>query len=201
MSWSIAAFRNKAFAVGLRRSVCVNSDLCGHCRQLMGLTLDISRLDCATSTHILTNVRKTEQQWRLSEPAFRLEFAIWVPIPPTAEQRRIVARIDELFTEIADGETALTRARDDLDTWRRSLLKAAVTGELTREWREHNKPNETGEDLLCVSRADRPWLKRQGSAGRTQDGKFEDRRSLDLPDLPDGWCLGPTKRTRGMGRL
>ena len=30
-----------------------------------------------------------------------------IPIAPLAEQRRIVARIDELFTEIADGETAL----------------------------------------------------------------------------------------------
>ncbi len=62
-----------------------------------------------------------------------------VPIPPLAEQRRIVARIDELFTDIADGEIALTRARDDLDTWRRALLKSAVTGELTREWREHRQ--------------------------------------------------------------
>lgn len=62
-----------------------------------------------------------------------------IPLAPTSEQRRIVARIDELFTEIADGETALARARDDLDTWRRALLKAAVTGELTREWRELHK--------------------------------------------------------------
>ncbi len=63
---------------------------------------------------------------------------IEIPMAPSAEQRRIVARIDELFTEIADGETSLVRARDDLDTWRRALLKAAVTGELTREWRERN---------------------------------------------------------------
>ena len=51
----------------------------------------------------------------------------------------MVARIDELFTEIADGETLLARARDDLDTWRRALLKAAVTGELTREWRRDSQ--------------------------------------------------------------
>ncbi|MEX0753468.1 MAG: restriction endonuclease subunit S [Xanthobacteraceae bacterium] len=67
-----------------------------------------------------------------------------IPIAPLAEQRRIVARIDELFTEIADGETALTRARDDLDAWRRALLKAAVTGELTREWREAKKLSSLG---------------------------------------------------------
>ena len=53
-----------------------------------------------------------------------------VPLPPLAEQRRIVARIDELFAEIDEGEAALERARQGLDTWRRGLLKAAVTGEL-----------------------------------------------------------------------
>ncbi len=64
---------------------------------------------------------------------------IWVPVAPAPEQRRIVARIHELFAEIAEGEAALERARAGLDTWRRALLKAAVTGELTRDWREGNK--------------------------------------------------------------
>ena len=76
-------------------------------------------------------------------------------MPPTAEQRRIVARIDELFAEIDEGEAALERARQGLDTWRRALLKAAVTGELTRDWREANRPAETGADLLARIRAER----------------------------------------------
>ena len=63
-----------------------------------------------------------------------------VSVAPLAEQRRIVARIDELFAEIAEGEAALERASQGLDTWRRALLKAAVTGELTRDWREANRP-------------------------------------------------------------
>ena len=63
-----------------------------------------------------------------------------LPVPPLPEQRRIVARIDELFAEIAEGEAELQRARHGLDTWRRALLKAAVTGELTRDWREANRP-------------------------------------------------------------
>jgi len=53
-----------------------------------------------------------------------------IPIAPLCEQQRIVARIDELFAEIDEGEAALERARQGLDTWRRGLLKAAVTGEL-----------------------------------------------------------------------
>ena len=66
-----------------------------------------------------------------------------------------MARIDELFAEIAEGEEALERARHGLDTWRRALLKAAVTGDLTRDWREANPPTETGADLLARIRAER----------------------------------------------
>lgn len=107
---------------------------------------------------------------------------ILVPIPPAAEQRRIVARIDELFTDIADGETTLTRARDDLDTWRRALLKAAVTGELTSEWREHNKSNESALNLLVgLGRSPTEVNKSQQSLDAIS------ARGVDSPVLPDTW--------------
>ena len=108
-----------------------------------------------------------------------------IPVPPATEQRRIVARIDELFTEIADGETALARAHIDLDTWRRSLLKAAVTGELTREWRDHNMPNESGTNF--VNRID----SERGATSRKIAKRIADRSSdldlANLPVLPDSW--------------
>ena len=108
-----------------------------------------------------------------------------VPIAPAAEQRRIVARIDELFTEIADGEASLARARDDLDTWRRALLKSAVTGELTREWREHNHPNETGLEVLARVADARIGYKATKARGRALivDALDEDA----LPQIPETW--------------
>jgi type I restriction enzyme, S subunit len=111
---------------------------------------------------------------------------VQMPFPPLAEQQRIAARIDELFTDIADGEIALIRARDDLDTWRRALLKAGVTGELTREWRERNKPNETGEALLNRIREGRNSLGRRVSTRRASRAVDE----LEQPhfDLPETWC-------------
>ena len=78
------------------------------------------------------------------------------PIPPREVQRTIVARIDELFAEIDDGEAALVRARDDLATWRKALLKAAVTGELTVDWRAANPSSESGAELLAHVAADLP---------------------------------------------
>jgi type I restriction enzyme S subunit len=98
-----------------------------------------------------------------------------LPLAPLPEQRRIVARIDELFAEIAEGEAALKRARSGLDIWRRALLKAAVTGELTRDWREANEPTETGYDLLNQLRTSRSRTGLEISS---------------LPTLPDGWAWG-----------
>jgi type I restriction enzyme S subunit len=72
-----------------------------------------------------------------------------VPLAPLAEQESIVARVDALFAHIAEGEAALAAARKGLDAFRRALLKAAVTGDLTRDWREANPVSETGHDLLA----------------------------------------------------
>lgn len=72
-----------------------------------------------------------------------------VPIAPLAEQRRIVARIDELFAEIAEGEAALAEARKGLEVFRRALLKAAVSGDLTLDRREKPQAlaaNDGGRD-------------------------------------------------------
>jgi type I restriction enzyme S subunit len=56
-------------------------------------------------------------------------------VAPLAEQQRIVSRIEELFSEIDVGERALERVGRLVERYRQSVLKAAVTGELTREWR------------------------------------------------------------------
>jgi type I restriction enzyme S subunit len=101
------------------------------------------------------------------------------------EQRRIVACIDDLFTEITDGEAALSRARNELDTWRRALLKAAVTGELTREWREHNKPEETGSDLLARVREEKAAANRTRRGRRAEIEESGDELSFDY--LPETW--------------
>ncbi len=60
-------------------------------------------------------------------------------LPPLNEQRRIVEKIEELFTKLDAGVQSLEQARAQLKSYRRSVLKAAVEGELSREWREAHK--------------------------------------------------------------
>ncbi|WP_316196264.1 MULTISPECIES: restriction endonuclease subunit S [unclassified Bradyrhizobium] len=97
---------------------------------------------------------------------------VTIPLAPLPEQRRIVARIDELFAEIAAGEAALADARKGLETFRRALLKAAATGELTNGWRDKyslaeprrtGEPNDGGSNSETTSLANLPqgwrWTK------------------------------------------
>lgn len=109
-----------------------------------------------------------------------------VPLAPLTEQRRIVERIDALFAEIAEGEAALEAASKGLETFRRALLKAAVTGELTRDWREAQKPDETGHDLLTRIRAARAATPAKGRGKRADASRPLD--TSELPDLPEGWA-------------
>lgn len=71
-----------------------------------------------------------------------------IPVPPLQVQQAIVARTDTLFAEIDEGEAALADALGGVETYGKSLLKAAVTGELTADWRRDNPPQESGSDLL-----------------------------------------------------
>lgn len=73
-------------------------------------------------------------------------------IPPfsLARQRRIVAKIEELFSELEAGEESLRLARRQLATYRQSLLKQAFEGKLTAKWREQNPDKlESPETLLA----------------------------------------------------
>ena len=77
-------------------------------------------------------------------------------LPPINEQHRIVAKIDELFSELDKGVESLKTARAQLKVYRQAVLKHAFEGKLTAQWREENKDKlETAEQLLSRVRRER----------------------------------------------
>lgn len=71
-----------------------------------------------------------------------------IQLPPLPEQRRIVARIEELFSRLDSGVAALRQAKAQLQRYRQSVLAAAVTGQLTQAWREQHPDTEPASVLL-----------------------------------------------------
>ena len=70
-------------------------------------------------------------------------------LPPLNEQTRIIAKIEELFSELDQGVENLKKARAQLTVYRQAVLKHAFEGKLTAQWREEkqDKP-EQPEQLL-----------------------------------------------------
>ncbi len=62
-----------------------------------------------------------------------------------------MTKLEELFSELDAGVAPLRRAQRRLTRYRQALLQAAVTGELTREWREAQ-----GHDLKLGKLGDLP---------------------------------------------
>jgi type I restriction enzyme S subunit len=58
---------------------------------------------------------------------------IYLPLPPLAEQERIVAKIEELFSELYAGLESLKTAQAQLKIYRQAVLKYAFEGKLTND--------------------------------------------------------------------
>ena len=70
-------------------------------------------------------------------------------LPPLSEQHRIVAKTEDLFSELEKGVERLKTARTKLNFYRQSVLKHAFEGTLTSQWREENKDKlKTANKLL-----------------------------------------------------
>ena len=81
---------------------------------------------------------------------FKDYLTIPIPIPPSSEQNRIVAKIEELFSELDNGTKILKDVRAQLVSYRQAILKHAFEGKLTTRWREKNEDTlETPEQLIA----------------------------------------------------
>ena len=63
-----------------------------------------------------------------------------LPIAPLPEQRAIVAKIEQLFSELDNGITNLKAAKAKLEIYRQAVLKKAFGGELTKTKKMNFKP-------------------------------------------------------------
>ena len=135
-------------------------------------------------------------------------------LPPPGEQHRIVAKIEELFSELDKGIESLKTAREQIKVYRQAVLKHAFEGKLTAQWREENEDQlENPEQLLARIKQERSarydqrlqeWkalVKDWGESGRKgkkppKPGKLPEVAGIPddlvatLPKLPGSWAWG-----------
>lgn len=73
---------------------------------------------------------------------------LYFPLPPLAEQNRIVAKLDALFAQLEIIKTSMAKVPLLLKDFRQQVLTQAVTGKLTEEWR---KGKELGDMFDFIS--------------------------------------------------
>lgn len=138
-------------------------------------------------------------QQKLSLERFR---TIELPLPPLPEQRRIVAKLEELLARSRRAKEALDAIPPLLETLRRSILAAAFRGDLTADWRAEHPDVEPADRLLARIRVERrkKWeeaelarLRAKGKAPTDDRWKEKYREpepvhASELPELPEGWA-------------
>jgi len=123
-----------------------------------------------------------------------------IPLPPLAEQRRIVAAIEQQFTRLDAGVVALKRAQVRLKRYRAAVLKSAVEGELTADWRAAHPATETGAELLQRILAERRARREADLRAKGKDpakARYEEPAGPEvegLAELPGGWCWATIKQ-------
>lgn len=116
------------------------------------------------------------------------------PLAPINEQKRIVAKIEELFSELDKGIENLKTARQQLKVYRQAVLKQAFGGKLIStksKWQE----TSLGDLTSLVTSGSRGWAKYYADIGdifiRAQNLKYDrldltEKAYVDIPNKTEG---------------
>ena len=121
-----------------------------------------------------------------------------IPLPPLAEQRRIVAEIEKQFTRLDASVAALKRIQANLKRYRAGVLKAACEGKLVPTEaelaRSESRDCEPADRLLArilIERRAR-WEAQEKRGRKYKEPVAPD--TTDLPELPEGWVCATVEQ-------
>jgi len=95
---------------------------------------------------------------------------IEIPLPPLNEQKRIADRLDQLLTSIDKTKAHLDRIPPLLKRFRQSVLAAATSGKLSKDWREEEITREFDDEI-----------------DKVLSSKTLSNFHFALPEIPETW--------------
>ncbi|MQU52689.1 MULTISPECIES: restriction endonuclease subunit S [unclassified Pseudomonas] len=119
-----------------------------------------------------------------------------IGLPPLAEQARIVQKLDELLTQVDILKARIDAIPALLKRFRQSILTAAISGKLTKDWRTQTISNEmddkkTGAELLAsIHTRKQQWALEHSDhneSRRVLKRLTADIKLLHIPKIPKNW--------------
>jgi len=124
-----------------------------------------------------------------------------IPIAPLEDQCRIVAEIEKQFSRLDEAVASLKRVKANLKRYKTAVLKAAVEGNLTEEWRKQNPDVEPARKRLerILTERRTKWeeaelAKMKGKGKEPKNDKWKEKykkptlpKQIDSSQLPARW--------------
>ena len=134
-------------------------------------------------------------------------------LAPTSEQKRIVAKVEELLARVNSAKERLNKVSVILKHFRQAILSAACSGRLTADWRNAQNDSEQVGDIQEVFNDEIPkgWIRNKLAQvakinmGQSPPGRSYNKRGEGFPffqgkiDFGDRfptvrvWCTEPKK--------
>ncbi len=99
---------------------------------------------------VMFNFKELDKSTTIPSLAKRDLLNIKMPVPPLPEQQRIVANIEELFSELDKAVNILRTTKQQLAVYRQAVLKEAFEGKYTENWRVKNPSSSPQYDFETV---------------------------------------------------
>ena len=187
--------------------------LCGNINRAKGkfyatehavLTTTFANTDVSWACYFLKALNLNQYATATAQPGLAVSKInqVLIPLPPLAEQHRIVAKIEELQPDIDAYDKAQTKLRTIEqrfpDAMKKSLLQYAIEGKLVPQRKEEG----TAKDLLVKIRAEKAQLIKEKKIKKSKPLPeiTDEEKPFDIPDSWEWvrlgelgeWCSGAT---------
>ena len=169
--------------LGITGIECCTNQAIAYAKHLYGVTTKFMYYYMALIKSELIAMGKGGTQKNISQTVLN---SLSVPVPPIEEQNRIVARIEELFSELDNGVETLRKTKQQLAVYRQAVLKDAFS---------HITEKKTIREMSSVvTSGSRGWAQYYSDHGAkfvrignlTRDRIRIDLSDIQFVDLPDG---------------